>query len=92
MSVITTNISEPLKVLSVFQEQIEMFVELITAVRNDLMGLTEGPLKIKKMAKRFGIDDPGLLSDAIDAIAYLILHTAKLNATEEDFNQLFEQC
>merc|ERR1711935_991855 len=76
----------------VFRDQMDLFTELVTNIRNDIMGLTEGALPVKKMAKKFGIEDPQYLQDAIDAIAYLILHAAKLNATQEDFDILFEQC
>ena len=60
-------------------------------IRNDLMSLTEGAMPVKKMAKKFGISDPQYLQDAIDALAYMILHIAKLNASQEDFETLFEQ-
>ena len=69
-----------------------MFVDLVTLIRNDLLGLTEGQIPVKKLSKKFGIDDPTYLKDAIDAIAYLILHIAKLNATPEDYDVIFEQC
>ena len=45
------------------------------------MGLNQEEIKIKKMAKKFGIDDPQYLQDAIDALSYLFLHLAKLNAS-----------
>ena len=46
------------------------------------MGISEGKIPVKKMSKKFGIDDPQYLLDAIDAVSYLILHMAKVNANE----------
>ena len=66
------------------------FVGLITLVKNDLMGLNDEEIKIKKMAKKFGVDDPQYLQDAIDALSYLILHLAKLNASQDDFSGIYD--
>jgi len=43
------------------------------------------------MAKRFGIDDPSDLEEAIEALAYLILHMAKIKASEEEFKAIYMQ-
>ena len=41
------------------------------------------------MAKKFGISDPQYLQDGIDALAYLILHIAKVKASEAEFETLY---
>ena len=43
------------------------------------------------MAKRFGMEDPTDLEEAIESLAYLILHMAKVNANEEEFQALYYQ-
>ena len=43
------------------------------------------------MAKRFGMEDPAELEEAIESLAYLILHMAKVNASEEEFQALYYQ-
>ena len=89
MTTITDKISEPLKVLQIFTD-VENFSELISLIRNDLMGISNQPIPVKKMAKKFGIDDPQYLQDAIDAVAYLILHMAKVNANESEFLSIYD--
>ena len=54
------------------------------------MCLSNEEMNVHKMAKKYGIDDSQNLFDLIDALSYLILHLAKLNATEEDFANMFE--
>ena len=67
------------------------FSEFITLIRNDIMGLTQS-IPVKKTCKKFGIEDPQLLLDAIDAVSYLILHIAKINATQTEFESLYDAC
>lgn len=43
------------------------------------------------MAKRFGIEDVSDLEDTIEALAYLILHMAKVKASEEEFEVIYYQ-
>ena len=43
------------------------------------------------MAKRFGMDDPSDLEEAIESLAYLILHMAKIKASEQEFKALYDQ-
>ena len=43
------------------------------------------------MAKRFGIEDPADLEEAIEAVAYLILHMAKVKASEDEFKAIYDQ-
>ena len=91
MTTITDKISEPLKLLSVFSD-VESFSEIISLIRNDIMGISNQPIPIKKMSKKFGIEDPQYLQDAIDAVAYLILHIAKVNASEQEFLSIYDAC
>ena len=52
------------------------------------MGLQNLPLK--KLAKRFGIQDVSDLEQGIDALQYLILHMAKVKASEEEFKYIYQ--
>ena len=72
MTTITDKVTEPLKILEVFtspdckfilyisfiQFYFLVFGEFCTLIRNDLMGISEGKIPVKKMSKKFGIDDP----------------------------------
>ena len=53
----------------------------MTLVRNDLMGISQQKIPLKKMCKRFGITDINELEEGIDALEYLILHMAKVKAS-----------
>ena len=64
------------------------FSEFCARVRNDLLGLKAIP--VKKYAKALGIDDPSYLEDAIGSLGYLILHMAKVKASEEEFYLLYQ--
>ena len=56
------------------------------------MGVLDGKFPVKKLAKKFNIDDPQYLMDAIEALSYLILHLAKIDASEEEFISLYDMC
>ena len=72
MTTITDKVTEPLKILEVFKSAeckyififsssyflLLVFGEFCTLIRNDLMGISEGKIPVKKMSKKFGIDDP----------------------------------
>ena len=64
------------------------FSEFCARVRNDLLGLKAIP--VKKYAKALGIEDPSYLEDAIGSLGYLILHMAKVKASEEEFYLLYQ--
>ena len=42
------------------------------------------------MSKNLGIDDYSSLQDGINALEYLILHIAKVKASEEEFYILYD--
>ena len=65
------------------------FGEFCTLIRNDLMGISAQRIPIKKICKRYGIDDPTALEEGIEAMAYLILHMAKVKASEEEFKLIY---
>ena len=46
---------------------------------------------MNKVCKRFGIEEPSQLEDGIHAMSYLILHMAKIKASEEEFSILYDQ-
>ena len=58
-------------------------------VRNDLLGISQQKIPVKKMSKKFGISDPQYLQDGIDALSYLILHIAKVKASETEFETIY---
>tara|TARA_B110000305_G_C18892502_1_gene382522 strand:- start:167 stop:328 length:162 start_codon:yes stop_codon:yes gene_type:complete len=53
------------------------------------MGISAQRIPIKKICKRYGIDDPTALEEGIEAMAYLILHMAKVKASEEEFKLIY---
>ena len=57
----------------------------MTLVRNDLMGISEQKIPIKKICKRFGIAEISDMEDGIEALEYLILHMAKVKASKDEF-------
>ena len=68
------------------------FSEFCNLIRNDLLGVSQQNLPVKKMAKNFGMQDPSDLQDAIEALQYIILHIAKVNASEQEFLSLYDAC
>ena len=64
---------------------------MLTAIRNDLLGISQQKIPIKKLAKKFGLEDPSYLQEAVEALAYLILHICKINASEEEFFLIYQQ-
>ena len=62
----------------------------MTLVRNDILGISQKSIPIKKLANNLGIEDQSLLQNAIDALEYLILHIAKVNASQEEFYIIYE--
>ena len=59
-------------------------------VRNELLGISTVPIPVKKMAKKLGLDDPSDLQASIEALAYLMLHMAKVRASPEEFHLIYE--
>ncbi len=57
------------------------FGELCTLVRNDILGLSDKRLPIKKIAKSLGLEDPDIAAEALEALAYMMLHLAKIKAS-----------
>ncbi len=69
-------------------------------MRNDLLGFTMN-IPIKKMSskvfkgcvnvglERYGVD-PAELQQALDSLAYLILHIAKVKANEQEFDIIYD--
>ena len=85
MTTITDKTVEPLNLITQIFADLDLFTEFCSLVRNDLMGLNEHAIPVKKMAKKFGLEDPSDLQDSIDAVQYLILHIAKVKANEQEF-------
>eukprot|EP00347_Sterkiella_histriomuscorum_P000266 403376539 len=85
MTTITDKITGSLEILQCFEDP----QELSTIIRNDLLGFSKN-VPIKKISKRFGLD-PLDLQQGMDALAYLILHIAKVKANQEEFEIIFEQ-
>ena len=54
------------------------------------MGFSQSKLPIKKMAKRFGLADSTDLELGIEALQYLILHMAKVKASDEEFKLIYQ--
>eukprot|EP00356_Strombidium_inclinatum_P017034 CAMPEP_0170482480 /NCGR_PEP_ID=MMETSP0208-20121228/2479_1 /TAXON_ID=197538 /ORGANISM="Strombidium inclinatum, Strain S3" /LENGTH=54 /DNA_ID=CAMNT_0010755321 /DNA_START=104 /DNA_END=268 /DNA_ORIENTATION=+ len=54
------------------------------------MGISEQKIPVKKAAKKLGIEDPEDLEAGIQALAYLMLHFAKVKASEEEFVAIYE--
>ena len=90
MTTITDKITKPLEILKVIEDP-EEFGELVTLIRNELLGLSDQKIPVKKMTKKFNIEDPQFLQDGIEAMAYLILHMTKIKASVEEFNLLYMQ-
>ena len=66
------------------------FAEFVTLVRNDMMGLLQQPIPVKKMARNLGLDDPSDLQASIEALGYLMLHMAKVKANPEEFSLIYQ--
>ena len=65
------------------------FKDFVTLVRNDILGLSQTAIPVKKMARELGLEDPSELQAGIEALTYVILHMAKVNATEEEFHLIY---
>jgi hypothetical protein len=75
------------------------FGELCTLVRNDLLGFQQNiPIKkissklyhiIINLIERFGIEVLQI-QQALDALSYLILHIAKVKASNDEFDIIYE--
>ena len=89
MTTITDKVTKPLEVLQAFQDPADLG-DLLTAIRNDLLGISQQKIPIKKLAKKFGLEDPSYLQEAVEALAYLILHICKINASEEEFFLIYQ--
>ena len=63
----------------------------MTLIRNDMLGLSQQKIPIKKLTKNLGLEDPLYLQEAIDAMCYLMLHMAKVKANEEEFLLIYDQ-
>ena len=62
----------------------------MSVIRNDLLGISEKRIPIKKWTRELGLDDTSYIEAGIDAMQYLILHIAKVNASEEEFSIIYE--
>ena len=89
MTTITEKITKPLETLQVFDDH-EEFGELVTMIRNELLGVSQQKIPIKKLSKKYGLEDPSYLQDAVEALAYLMLHMTKIKASEEEFFVIYD--
>ena len=89
MTTITDKITKPLETLRVIQDH-EEFAELVTMIRNELLGVSQQKIPIKKMSKKYDLEDPSYLQEAVEALAYLILHMTKVKASEEEFFVIYQ--
>ena len=55
------------------------------------MGVSEQQIPLKKICKRYGIADVEELEAALNALAYLMLHMAKVKASEDEYKLIYEQ-
>ena len=53
--------------------------------------MSQQKIPIKQLSKKVGLEDPVYLQEAIEALAYLILHMTKVKASEEEFFLLYQQ-
>ena len=56
------------------------------------MGLSDKRLPIKKIAKSLGLEDLDIATEALEGLAYMMLHLAKIKASQEEFLIIYEQC
>ena len=68
----------------------EDFKDFVTLVRNDILGLSSAPIPVKKMARDAGLSSQEELQVGIEALTYVILHMAKVNATEEEYHLIYQ--
>ena len=79
-----------MEALKVFEDPKE-FGEIVTLMRNELLGVSQQKIPIKKLSKQYGFEDPSFLQEALECLGYLILHMVKVKASEEEFVLLYMQ-
>ena len=77
------------QVLTIIADRVD-FKDFVTLVRNDILGLSSAPIPVKKMARDAGLSSPEELQEGIEALTYVILHMAKVNATEEEYHLIYQ--
>eukprot|EP00351_Strombidinopsis_sp_SopsisLIS2011_P005802 CAMPEP_0116879640 /NCGR_PEP_ID=MMETSP0463-20121206/11457_1 /TAXON_ID=181622 /ORGANISM="Strombidinopsis sp, Strain SopsisLIS2011" /LENGTH=141 /DNA_ID=CAMNT_0004529197 /DNA_START=25 /DNA_END=450 /DNA_ORIENTATION=- len=88
MTTITEKITLPLEIINRVIEEPSDFEKMAVHVRNNL--LQNNAIDTGLHLDAFG-DDQDEMFQAIECLAYIIIHIAKINATEEEFEAIFLQ-